>query len=146
MSIISVGIDALLAKFRSAPQLRGVDVYDGDEATTPTAGSFLVVGLDVEDVYPVDGTSAIAGLAGPRRQDVVTIACLAFAASGGKSMKSVRDEADRLYQAAREVIEADTRLGGAVTFAEVVTYSYRPQPTERGAACQIEFRVQVTSV
>jgi hypothetical protein len=61
-------------------------------------------------------------------------------------MKPARDEADRLYGAARAVIEADPRLGGVVTFAEVSSYTYRPVRSEHGVAAQIEFRVQVTAI
>ena len=146
MSVIPVAIDALLAQLQAAPALRGIKVYDGDESVTPGRGMFLIIGLDAEDQYPADGTSAIGGLAGARRRDVATITCLAVAAQGGQVMKRVRDEADRLYDLARAAIEADPRLGGAVTFAEVASYTYRPMRSDQGVAAQLEFRVQVTAI
>lgn len=145
MTVIPAAIDALVEKLRAAPSLDGVKVFDGDEPQTPPA-SFLVVGLDAEDEYPADGTSSQAGLGGSRRMDIATVTCLAWASTGSSQMKRARDAADALYGAARAVIEADTRLGGAVTHAEVTSYTYRPARSTQGVAAQIEFRVQVTAI
>lgn len=145
MTVIPAAIDGLLAVCRAAPGLQGVQVFDGDEVQAPRL-KYLVIGLDAEDEYPADGTSLQAGLDGSRRMDIATITCLAWSSSGDTRMKTRRDEADALYSAARSAIEADTRLGGAVTHAEVVSYTYRPVRLEKGAAAQVEFRVQVTAL
>lgn len=145
MTVIPAAIDALLEACRTAPALHGVQVFDGADVVA-AAPVYVAIGLDAEDSFPGDGVSAQAGLAGPRRQDVASIACLTWASSGNTPIKPVRDKADELFGAVRDLIQADTRLGGAVTFAEVITYAYRPFRSTKGAAAQVEFSVQVTAL
>ena len=145
MSLISDGINGLLAVTQAAPALHGVQIVDG-LSIEYVGGSCLVIGLDAEDEYPVDGTSAIAGLAGARRMDIASIACLAWSASGNVEMAPRRAEADAWFDAVRALLAADNTLGGAVKRAQIVSYDYKPVRSDKGAGAAIEFRVQVVSI
>lgn len=152
--LIPDAIDALLAiaaELQTGGDLAGTalvrapEVLDGTEPADVT-GNFLVIGIDGEDDIAGTTTSGQAGLAAPRRRDLATVTCIAYASGGNSDMSVYRAAAFAWYRALRGAVETDPRLGGAVTFAEVVSAIYRPRRSGAGAGAAVEFRVQVTSL
>lgn len=145
MSPIPAATDALLRLLERLPELRGVQVLDGDDVAY-LAASAVVVGADGESDIAGDATSFGSGFGARSRQDTASLTCLIWSSSGDPRLKPRRDEAFGWFAAIREAVAADNRLGGAVHLAEVTAYTYRPRRDERGVGVAIEFTVQLTTV
>jgi hypothetical protein len=134
--LIPAAIEALVALWKAA--LPDVQVLDGDP-TTWTAGVFLTVGIGADDVTN-EATVERPGLR--RRSDYADITNALWAAGGDTSIPAYRDRAFTTFRAARTALQADQKLGGAVTRAELTSYAYQPRRTPRGAGAQIQFTVR----
>lgn len=156
--LIPDAIDALYAiavALKTDGQLAAVDVdgvvvpapevLDGAEVGAIT-GCYLAIGVEGADDIAGGARIGQAGLAARTRQDSAAVTCVSWASGGNSGMRPYRAAAFAWYRALRDQVEADPRLGGAVTFAEVVSNAYRPKRSGAAAGAGLEFVVQATSL
>lgn len=138
MALVPAVIDALVARWRGAAELGGVQVLDGPEAKWPE-GDLIAVGLSPEDLT-TPAQRVPAGLVAT--SDSADITCLARSWTGDTLIKPRRDRAYQLLDIATALVEADRTLGGACSHAEVTGSLYVPAQTNRGVLTDVVFTVR----
>lgn len=142
ITAVPAATDALIQLLRTTPDLAGVRVNDGPLLDKPTEAKIVVIGWLPDEGPTVEWASEPASLALADDRETFTMQNLVDVSSGGIVMKTVRDEADRILEAARAAIDADPTLGGAVTRASVATVSATPYQTDKGAEYTIIWSVR----
>ncbi len=150
-SRIPAAIDWLVTTFRDAPTLGqatpAVDVYDGPEARYGESNLILWVGLDDPDAddAPIAATSdqTWASLGAQRKDEQFSVYCVALAWSGDTDVRAARIGAYGIVSAVEDIVRANANLGGTilVTLHGVTGMTARQINGERGAGCQIQFRI-----
>lgn len=140
--LVPAAIDGLLAVWRAAfADEATVQVLDGHEVTW-VAGDYVSAGVGGDDAVS-EAVSQWSDMGGGRA-DAVDIANAVWSAGGDTDLRIYRDRAAALLRVAREAVEADLTLGGAVTQAQIVGYVYRPLRAPKGAGTAFEFTVRAT--
>lgn len=153
-STVDAALKGLVAAFRAAPGLEGVEVYDGPAVSDSTATAAVCVGFAGERMnrtgaYPetaepaVEVTADQAGLAAGDQAEQYTIRNMLAVLDGGGDMTAARARAYSLLNAAADAVTADKTLGGAVAWARPGTHSLTQEQANRGAVVTIVFEVLV---
>lgn len=143
-------IDALVTAWTTA--LPDSDVIDGPAIDQPEVGkATLYVGWDGSDENTDAGAGSQewAGIGNYARNENLTVTCYAEFTDGDVVMKTARDAALAVVQAAEDSLRSDPQLGGALTgpsyaqFGEITRLA-QPQTTA-GARAGVVFTVTAFS-
>lgn len=110
-------IDALVARWRGAEGLAGVEVTDGPQVTDSAAADWVLVGYDGDadgDFMAASATQDWSGMS-TRRGEEIALAVGVVAARGDTDVKAARD---RVYALAR-VLEDDLSANPSVGLQSV---------------------------
>lgn len=137
-------LDALVAAFRAAPGLAGVEVFDGPVVTDSGQQEAVTVGLgDQEDPTAVEGQNAREGLAAAPDREQYTIRCAVIVRDGGGNIAPARRRAYELLGEIGGVLAADQRLGNTVMIAQLGSWSLAQEQDAKGALVTLAFNVDV---
>lgn len=129
------------------PALDPVKVRESGEISYEPA-KYLQVGATGPD--PGEGVEITPIRAGLSREPthMVRVPCLAWVGSGSPGVKTLRDDANAIYEAAASALRTrpGRNLNGLVDTADVVQATYRHYTFERGAGAGIGFVVQVNAL
>jgi hypothetical protein len=139
----AIVLDALVA----ALNLDGVEVVDGQPVKLDDP-DVLVIGWS--PAGPVTVAQERAGMGRDRRQEVVTVPCVASTWRGESTQaaaKVVRNAAVDILDRVRDRLDADRTLGGAVTRAVLGFEGTLDQAqTADGATATFDFTISVTTL
>lgn len=143
-SAIPTAIDALYTLFTAA--LPDVAVYDGPGVTDTPAPVALHVGLSDADAdgysSAADSTQGWAWLGHQQRDEEISVHCVAIASSGDAVLKTVRDQAYAVVQAATDALQSDPTFGNAVLYSLGVTSHTLDQIQDStGATVRLPFNI-----
>lgn len=134
------GVDALLTRLRGTPDLRDVQILDGQDVTSQ-AMEGIAVGASRED-FGIEFTMPSADLAGGvGERDVVT--CLVWSGSGDTDMPPRRARVAELIRLIDAALAVDRTLGGVVAQAWI-TDGVVTQEQVGGALVTAELRIELT--
>lgn len=140
----------LVPTFTTAPTLGAADppvlVLDGPEVANEAAKLILWVGVDdPDDLTPLGAESAQewAGLGAQRKNELLSIPCVARAWSGANDIASARASAFAILAAVEDVVRGDASLGGTVlvTLDGVSSIRLRQASRPTGAIADVSFQI-----
>ena len=136
-------ITALLAAFKAAPALAGVEVRDGPVVAASAALEAVLVGWNGQstDTLAADAgvNPEVLGDADDREQ--FTIRCAAMVLNGQNDLPAARARAYALLAACGAVIRGDRRIGGTVGDSHISSHSLRQVQTPDGTVATVTFGV-----
>lgn len=133
-------MDALIAAYRTAPELTGVTVRDGPSTSQATVMEVVSVGYTGDDgEKDAEADTRVEGMGADRER--ITIRCVAAVLKGGNDIPAARKRAYELLTAAGAAIGRDPRLGGTVMRARISGHTLQQHLTDRGAQAVIVFTV-----
>lgn len=149
-STIPAVIAYLVATFTQASTLGQasppVRVYDGPTTTGEAAQLVLWVGIedpDSDDPQQAAITEQTwAGLGAQRRDELLTVNCVAEAWDGADALPNTRDAAYGIVAAVENLLRADVYLGQNVLFAGVSPEGLIQKTTEKGVLARVPFRIE----
>jgi len=144
-------IDYLVATFTSAATLGAanppVTIVDGAFLSNDHPPLSLVVGSnDVDGAFLPEAATATQEWVGPgnrKRNERLSILCIAEAWSGDESLSAVRVAAAAILSAVEDLTRADANLGGTVLYTSpgVNNVLYRYGQTNLGPLCRVFFSI-----
>jgi hypothetical protein len=134
---------ALLAAFRAAPALTGVDVRDGPVVTGSAALEAVLVGWNgsASDTLAADAAVNPEVFGDADDRELFSIRCAALVLNGQNDMAAARARAYALLAACGAVVRADRRLSGTVGDSHIGTHSLRQDQRPDGSQATVTFTV-----
>lgn len=144
-------IDWLVDTCRAAATLGTADppvlVFDGPQPADTSPGRLLWIGASEVDLPEATESAAAtqewAGLGAMRKNDLLSIPCVARGWSGDEDFRGVRRAAFEVLGAVEDIVRANASLGGTVlvTLPGITNVRYRQALTDRGALADIGFDI-----
>lgn len=137
-------LPALVARFRFAPELEGVKVYDGAALSGSRPAAALTVGWMGEgDATAAEGQNTRDGLAADRSRESYTVHCRLEVLNGGGDIIKTRDRLFQLFNGCGAALAADPLLGGAVMSVQLGAWSLSQAQSTAGALLILVFGIDV---
>lgn len=136
-------ITALLAAFRAAPALAGVDVRDGPQVTATATLEAVLVGWygQPADLLAADATVTPEIFGDADDRELFTIRCAALVLDGQGDIAAARTRAYVLHAACGAAVRADRKLGGTVGDSHMGPHALRQEQRPDGAVATVTFAV-----
>lgn len=147
-------LDYLVTTFTNAATIggTGVLVRDGPTLDQVPAQQVLWVGLDdpnsTDDALAGNSEQEWVGPGSRWKNETLTIPCVAEAWSDGVSVKTMRDAAYAIVNAAEQLLHDDASLGGLISpgHANMTGGELRQAQTEQGLIVRVAFQIICTEV
>jgi hypothetical protein len=142
-SQVPAAVTALLAAFRAAPALVGVDVRDGPAVIASAALEAVLVGWGGQpaDTLAADAAVSPEVFGDADDRELFTIRCAALVLNGQNDLAAARTRAYALLAACGAVVRADRRLSGTVGDSHIGTHTLRQTQTPDGTVATVAFTV-----
>lgn len=146
-SRVPAAIEALLAIWRAAPGLAGVEILDGPPTVDQSAADYLSVGWSPSSELAVEFTQEFNAAGARTRDEEFSILCFLDTWTGDTDVAMRRTRAFDLLAVCEETIRASSsnptapNLNGAVLWAEIASGSLMQANTDQGVRAAIPFIV-----
>lgn len=146
-SRVPAAIDALLALWRSAPGLAGVQILDGPPVGDQADADYLSVGWSPTSDLAVEFAQDFNAAGARTRDEEFSIQCYLDTWTGDTDVATRRTRAFELLAVCEETIRASSSnptaptLNGAVLWAEIAAGSLMQANTDQGVRAAIPFTV-----
>jgi len=146
-SRVPAAIEALLAIWRAAPGLAGVQILDGPPTVDQAGADYLSVGWSPTSELAVEFVQEFNAAGARTRDEEFSILCFLDTWTGDTDVSARRTRAFALLAVCEESIRASSsnptapNLGGAVLWAEIASGSLMQTSTDQGVRAAIPFVV-----
>ncbi|AEM87086.1 hypothetical protein [Streptomyces violaceusniger] len=146
-SRVPAAIEALLAIWRAAPDLAGVQILDGPPVVDQAAADYLLVGWSPNTELSVEFTQDFNAAGARTRDEEFSILCYLETWTGDSDVAARRTRAFELLAVCEETVRASgsnptaPTLNGAVLWAEIASGSLIQASTDKGVRAAIPFVV-----